>query len=383
MNFLEDMQREAAEIAAEDEAVYDDRLQEDTEEYLSSELRASREEAAGIIRSVTLDAGGVPAMNPCRHNDIPFPSEIDTCKVYTNMAMDLYHRVDAFNASTGKAFLTSGLHGAAYLGGEPDPPTNEMMEGTAQHARELEPELYFERKVLGTCKKGKPLADGCTWEKHAEAIKIHGEDKIILHTDWEERIERVHEAIQRSPHARKYFEDPNLLREITILWLQPYELEGVKMRIPCKARLDLFSPLYQAVVDLKMTASAEPFAFEKIVHKLGYYQSAGYYMHAASVARLLRRDEFGRFSSRPFVFIVPERTPIRKKSKTHLVATYALNEEVALQGFGELMSSGMSRYLSYRIAGHAEGPGWTNEVMDIQIPAYAMSTEQPRFQIGV
>ncbi|MHA7813241.1 MAG: PD-(D/E)XK nuclease-like domain-containing protein [Phycisphaerales bacterium] len=381
MKSMEELQREAAEIAAEDDG-YIDQLQEDTEEYLSSELRASREEAAGVIRALTLGAGGVPPMNPCKHNDILFPSEIETAKIYTNMSMDTYHRIDAFNASTGKAFMTSGLHGAAYLEGEPDPPTNEMLEGTAQHARELEYELYKRQKVLGTCAKGKPLADGCTWEKHAEAIETYGKDKIILHTGWEERIERVHEAIERSEHARKYFEDPELLREITILWLQAYKIEGVEMRIPCKARLDLFSPRYHAVVDLKMTASAEPFAFEKIVHKLGYYRSAGFYMHAACVARLLRRDEYGRLPERPFVFIVPERTPIRKSSSIHLVGTFALSEAVALQGYEELMTDGMDRYLRYRIAGHAEGPGWANEVKDISIPNYAMSDQQPRYQIG-
>lgn len=382
MSFLDDIRREAAEIAAEDEPVID-QLDVDTEEYLSSELRAEREEAIKQVQAVELNDQGIPVMRPCKHNDIPFPTEIDACKICTNMDMDTYHRIDAFNASTGKAFLTSGLHGAAYLEGEADPPTNEMMEGTAQHARELEPELYKAKKVLGTCAKGKPLADGCTWDKHKQAIKIFGEDKIILHEGWEERIERVHEAIQRSPHARRYFEDPAILREVTILWLQSYKLDGVVFRVPCKARIDLFSPQYMAIVDLKMTASAEPFAFEKVVHKLGYYQSCAFYMHAACMGRLIRKDELGRFPERSVMLIVPERTPIRKSSEIHLVGTYALGQDVMDQGFEELMSTGMTRYLRYRITGFAEGPGWTNEIKDIQIPQYAMDTEQPRFRIGV
>jgi len=344
------------------------------------------EEALERVGKVELRDDGQPILAPCKHNKIECPPP----GIYTTYTMEEYHSIDAYNASTGKAFLKSGEHGKAYLSEKQNPPSNDMLIGTAGHSRVMEPDDYKERAELGFGSGGKPLAAGCSWTTH-KACQDKNPDKIILHVGWEERIEQMHTAIMNHNDGKHLFADPNMLREVSLIWHEPYEIAGRKMMIPCKARLDLFSPLGQCIPDLKVTVDASPRIFMSNSYKFGYHQSGGLYKQGSWRCGLLRKRADGTLPPQPYLMMGVESKPITEHSKVHLAALYVYTDADLDQGFNDLMEIGMDRYLKYRIAEFVEGPmyhdgqrevRWTKEIMPASVPDWAKSIEQPKFLIG-
>jgi len=348
---------------------------EKANELVVDSVRDAREEAMekALQVGVTL---GIPEMRETKRNNIACPAP----GIYNNFTMTEYHRIDAFNASTGKKFMESGLHGASYLNGEQGPPTPDMLLGTAFHSALFEPEDYLERKVVGKY-QGKPLADKCAYSSHAKAEKDNP-GKIILHAGWEEAIENSVMSVLRHPFGGKLFRDPDMVREVTLIWHEPIKMGERVYTVPCKARLDAFSPLSQCIPDAKFTGDIDPRNFVFNAWKLGYHRSGGLYAHACWRLNLLRKDEFGRMPESPYLMMGVSRKPINEGSEEHLCALYAYDNESLDQGLDELLTIGATRYLLYRMTGYAEGPSYTLGVNSASIPQFDMNTDHIARPVG-
>lgn len=328
-----------------------------------------------IIGQIEVDEHGHPEMRSCKQNTLPCPDP----DIYPDISFEDYCKIDAANASTLKKFYDSTVVGAAYLehGIEPTPA---MLFGTACHMALFEPELYAEKKMLGIGSGGKPLADTCNYSTHKKC-QDKNPDKLILHAGWEERIAGVCHAVRNHSDAQFLFHDPDLLREVTVIWDEPYEIGGVRFMIPCKMRLDLFSPLGQCIPDLKVTGDASPTEFMWNAWKLGYHRSGGWYKQGAWRSTLLRKVD-GKLPSSPLVLMAVERDSKNKRTDGHLAGVYAYSDADLDQGFDELMSVAMPRYLMHRITGQVELPEWCNALNPLSIPDRHQSELQPRFVIG-
>jgi hypothetical protein len=343
---------------------------------MNTQAHTDTPDLSEIIAQIDTDEHGVPEMRSCKRNTLPCPA----WGLDANISFEDYCKIDAFNASTGKKFMLSGLHGAAYLEQKQDNPTNAMLFGTACHMALFEPEKFAELAIDGTGSGNKPLANECAWSTH-KACQEKNPGKVILHDGWRKRILGVCEAVRRHKDGQFLFHDPNLLREVTLIWREPFEIGGRLFQIPCKARLDLFSPLGQCIPDMKVTGDASAKEFHWNAYKLGYYQSGGFYKQAAWRCGLLRKQQ-GQLPSQPYVMLAVERESVTGDIDGHLAGVYAYTDADLDQGFDELMSVGMTRYLAYRLAGYRDAPAWCNSVNPLSIPTREQNENQPRFVIG-
>lgn len=287
---------------------------------------------------------------PCKRNTLPCPSP----GLYTDYTMEEYHAIDAVNASTLKQFMKSGKHGALYLEGKQDPPSNEMLFGTAAHARLFEPKDYAKRAIMGQhhikkTDKYENLADGCAWSRH-KAAQERDPDKIILHEGWEERIEAIAQTVESSPEILTLFRHPESIREVTLIWYEEVKIGSTTFIVPFKARLDMFNPIARVIPDLKTTADASPNLFRKKSYDLGYHISAGIYVRGCLKLDLMDYDENGRIPAGAYLTLAAETKP------PYITTPYAMQIEAMEQGWEDAWRIALPRLVKYRALGIAEGP---------------------------
>jgi len=273
--------------------------------------------------------------HPDRH-PLPCPAP----GVYENMPDDIYHRIDALNASTLKQFYKSGHHGAHYLDGEPEDPTSAMLFGTALHAALLEPDR-FDEHALDT-----DLADACVYHKH-EAVQAEHPEAIVLHRGWRDQIEAIRVMVQAHPVASRLVGDEDVRRELTLIWEESVTLDdGTVVRFMCKARLDMWNGRIQIVPDIKTTSKQyeRPEKFRRHLHDMGYHQSLGWYVRGLVKAGLMTSYP-DRYSSQVANIIVCVR------DAPNLVFTRRIDRAMAEHGFTQLWTEAVPSYLKYRVRG--------------------------------
>lgn len=273
--------------------------------------------------------------------------------VHRRMPFDEYARMDALNASTIGRFLQSSKAGAWYLQGEPDEPSAAMLFGSAMHARILEPEDYRARAMqtdLG------PSANAGHRKAQAERP-----DAIILRAGWGETIERIADELYSHPRAAAILSEADAHKELTIVWREKIKYNGEVVDVPCKARLDFFSPELQAVVDIKKLRkdAGVPDAFSKAIWNYGYHIQAAWYARAAQKAGLCEK--------RPdYAWICVEETP------PHEIDLYQADDAMMRRGWSDC-KVGLYAYTRYRITGEARGR--SNSIEEIGLPAWAGKDE--------
>lgn len=260
-----------------------------------------------------------------------------------------YRDIDALNASTIQDFLVSPKRGAYGLQCESGDPTKAMLFGTALHARILEPEDFAKRAMKTELGPGAEVGHRKLQEEHPDAI--------ILRAGWDIDIETIARELEHHPRASEILREKEAKKEITIVWTERVKYEGEVYELPCKARLDFYSPAKRCVFDLKKVRSngGDQDAFSKAIWDNRYFVQAAWYARAAQRAGLCgERPAFG--------WICADETP------PHEIDIYQASEAVMHKG-GQWCMIGMQSYANYRLTGRA--PGRSTRIEEIDLPKWA------------
>lgn len=306
------------------------------------------------------------------------PDEAPKPGIYRDIEPEVYHRWNALNASTLGHFVRSGMHGAYYLNQtqDDDPPTADMLYGTAMHTAYLEPKKYQETAYTPTVevKVGddvihKPiLADKCHWKTH-KPVADENPGRLILHDQWADRIEDMRKQLDAHPRANMLFNEVDGTNELTLVW----HLTVKGKTIPCKCRVDRYLPSFipnadhtepvSGIADLKTSASIDPHKFERSIWDYGYHRQAAWYLMGA-IAHKLIPDQLHDFS---YQIVAVEKKP------PYPVTVFPLTAGTIQQGINECRA-GLLAYAKYRMHGIAPGP--CDSYIPATLPGYLIEDER-------
>lgn len=247
----------------------------------------------------------------------------------------------------------------------PAPSTAAMALGSAIHALVLQPEEAIKTVLMGPTKTRGTKA----WEEQvaANARQVPGPDPSIWLTpdEWD-KAQAIADAVRNHRGARMFLERPDSEAELTGLWRTvglseetekpPEEQANPDTPFPvwCKFRLDLWTPSFNTVLDLKTTEDASKGAFQRSLLNFGYHYQAGWYLEG------MRRLGF---AAEHFVVVAVEKSP------PYAVAIYRMADGVAEYGLDQLWTplETFSRCMAQN-----NWTGYPEEVQDIQLPPWAM-----------
>jgi exodeoxyribonuclease VIII len=196
--------------------------------------------------------------------------------VYEDMSAEAYHGIRAVSATALKMFARkTPAHVKALLDGRLSEETSAMAKGTALHAALLEPGRFETAYRVG------PEVNRNTREWKAFAAECDVDGVEPLKPSESADILGMRDAIWADPSIRKLLLASDR-RELSIVWRGPHGLM-------CKARLDLYSTKYGAVLDVKTTTDASIEKFEAGAFRMGYHIQLGWYARAAVEAQLMTR----------------------------------------------------------------------------------------------
>ena len=132
--------------------------------------------------------------------------------------------------------------------------------GTATHGWALEGVLPI---------KGPDTRRGSAWQEAKAEAALR--DTVALTSRDYDKVERMVEALRENEHIAKLLDHPKRIVEASVFAKHDV---GLCM----KARPDLLIEKQGLVVDVKTTISAEPYAFERQAHSLGYAVQAAWYV---------------------------------------------------------------------------------------------------------
>lgn len=135
-----------------------------------------------------------------------------------------------------------------------------MALGTAIHCAILEPDKFFDRYTI------KPDVDARTKAGKEALAAVKGE--LLTKEDYEGALS-IAATIREDPFYRKFV--ANGVYESS--WFAQHELD-----IRIKARLDVWLPDLNIIVDIKTTDSADEWQFRRDIVKYHYHSQAAYYM---------------------------------------------------------------------------------------------------------
>lgn len=185
-----------------------------------------------------------------------------------------YYDIDAISASRLKKFRKSEKHGLL-----PDHESQSLAFGTAFHMAILEPEKF--KSVYQTFSNRLDLR-----KKSHKRLNFYALSKYKMLSQQElEAITEMQKSICK-----------NLLAHDIIKSISPdsiekeyyWEIEGLKY----KAKIDGYSPAYNAIVDIKTTSDSTVSGFTKSCFNYGYHISAVQYYEALEKVDNLTPDYF-------------------------------------------------------------------------------------------
>jgi hypothetical protein len=247
-----------------------------------------------------------------------------------------YRARPEINCSGLKLINKSPLHYRSGLD-QPKEETRAMLIGSAVHTATLEPHLFDQQYAI--MPEG---LDRRTKEGKAAFADLEQSGKIILSHDDYRDVCRIAISVQDHETASLFLKDGHA--EVSIFT----EIEG----IPAKCRLDWLRP--GVICDLKTTDDASPSGFARSCANYGYDMQAAWYLDCAEAAGI---------SIDAFVFIVVE------KSAPYAVGLYEL-DAASLQVGRTKYQRALSLYRHCTDTG--EWPGYSPEIISIQLPAWAM-----------
>ena len=298
-------------------------------------------------------------MKPIKKWTIPCPDD----GVYYDMPAEEYHAIDALNSSTIKAFCKSGIHGELELI-KPAKGSEALWFGQAFHSAILEPEDFAKRVHLFEETGIGPSAEVA----HRKYLEEHP-DAIAMRKGWIELIEAMRTRITKHPETAPMLECEGR-NEVTFIWRSVIEINGERVTIPCKARVDRFMrdfiPYKDAapvsgVLDIKTCQDSSVSGFERAIGNFGYHIQAAWYLAGA-----IKCGELDRLHDDSYNIIAVQ------KSSPNPVGVYPINTASLQYGVKEC-NRAMRDYVKYRMLGHAEGP--TDYKITMGIPSWAMPAD--------
>ena len=277
-----------------------------------------------------------------------------------DMANESYHFDPAIGSTDLKTFDVSVLQ-YLHKKAEGSEPSTAMLIGIAAHLAVLEPDKF---KTDVVCSYTKTRA-GKAWTGVVES----NPKKTVLTTPEMEKVEKIAEAVRRSPVAAPLVSGG--LAEMSLFWpivFRAVDGEFVPVRfseyrqaedksqfvkIMLKARPD-YLPGQARVVDLKTAADVTPEGFGKAVFNFRYHWSAYLYSRILSAATQVEHNSFywiAAQSAPPFEVNVYLATP------EHFA--------IAEQELGPVLSS-----LAARIYSDDWTPPGEKEIRELPIPAW-------------
>lgn len=231
--------------------------------------------------------------------------------------------------------LQSPAHYQASLK-ESHEPTKAMLIGSAVHAAVLEPDLFASEYIAWSG------ADKRTKIGKEEWAQVEASGKNILSMDDYCNVSAIAKAVRQHETAGK------LLKEGTAEVSLFTEIEDV----PSKCRMDWLRP--GVIVDLKTTDNASPTGFAKSISNYSYDIQAAWYLDCCQSAGL---------DIETFVFVAVEKAP------PYAVGLYELDYAS--------LDVGRSKYqralsLWKHCAAIDEWPGYSDDIITLQLPAWAM-----------
>lgn len=293
-----------------------------------------------------------------RNTDCPEPG------VYYDMPAEVYHDIDALNASSIKDFVKSGLHGAHGLE-KVWKPGEALWFGSAFHSAALEPKDFAERVHLYEQTGIGASADVA----HRKYLEEHP-DSIPMRKGWQEKIETMTKRIMDHPDGHYLCRETDGANEVTFIWDIEREvmIDGAlrTITVPCKARVDRFiksfSPYRDAhdvagIVDVKTAKDSSMDAMERSIANFGYYIQAAWYLAGA-----IKLGMLDTMHDHSYQIIAVE------KSAPYPVGIYPINTTSLQYGLSQCLY-GLRAYVKYRMLGHKPGP--TDTVTPVGLPVWA------------
>tara|TARA_Y100001973_G_scaffold106374_1_gene183886 strand:- start:2191 stop:3036 length:846 start_codon:yes stop_codon:yes gene_type:complete len=230
------------------------------------------------------------------------------------------------------------------------PPTADMIEGSAAHCIVLETDK-FHKDYVRSPKFNRRTKEG---KLEAEAFELRNKGRTPLNEDQYYRLESIYNAVYSHPTASKLFE--NGRAEVSYFWEQDVYVEGQFHKVTCKARTDFVTAENNVLVDLKTTRDASPESFAKSVAQYRYHVQAAWY-----------REGWYRIHGEypAFVFVCVEKTP------PYEVAIYTLDEGSLAEGWLQAKSD-LAKYAFWKATPELERvDGYPIEITELSLPRWA------------
>lgn len=256
--------------------------------------------------------------------------------IYLNKKAKDYFAIEALSASGLKYLAQSPAHYRITKDNPPEP-TPAMRIGSAIHALK-----HGDQQVLGA-----PCAS-----RAAKAYKEMAEANpgaIVLLEEEVENTKRVVDALESHPLVKGLYKNGKV--EVSGFWTDP------ETGIPCKARADFLRD-DDVIIDLKTTTDASRHGFERSIMNFKYHWQSAWYL-----------DGFGALLGKTlqnFVHIVVE------KEAPYGIGVYVLDDG-SLEKAREDIRKLKQIYADCLHTG--EWPGYSVEIQNIGLPAYAFSQE--------
>lgn len=285
--------------------------------------------------------------------------------VYPNVPMAEYMAWGAISNSGIGQLLRSPAHYRAYVA-EPSVDTDALRFGRAVHKAVLEPDDFHAEfyqvpwadPAIYRNKDGSESANPANTKAYKDAVAAAADAAPgltgLTRDEWDAAWAMRKSALLH-PRLAKVIQSTGQA-ELSIVWRD--EATGVL----CKSRLDWHTPTYAggAILDLKTTPDASPWAFGGSANKFGYYRQG---------AMNLRGSRAVGLPAAHFVLAALEKearvwTP---DGLVHGCVLYRLREE-DIQTGTEQINMALALYAECKRTGH--WPAYTTDVVDLTLPGW-------------